>query len=314
VRLIQRQWPVYLAHGSFGCPLTFRVAEGSQLPIRTLKVPVVTPRIVACQTGIAPAFSPPSRQQEIRHYERDCARHQNGEKEGLECRHRLPVFSRCVACHDRKLVLWFTSRLVLRVAAASSTSCGTFNSSTMIGMRMASTPSLNASSRFLPMRSEYQNRGVTVFPKCAGWRLCDGAIDTTTASGELILHVFTALAQFGRRLIQERTKAGLKAARARGRMGGRSGHCPRVEDAAVVGSQGAPYAGLRALAQFEQPLIKESALYFTLSLSAASGAMTLRAWDAALRTPHCSPVWSRQTSAGTAAFAAARKRPSATAA
>ena len=51
--------------------------------------------------------------------------------------------------------------------------------------------------------------------------LCDGAIDTTTASGELIFHIFTALAQFERRLIQERTKAGLDAARARGRLGGR---------------------------------------------------------------------------------------------
>lgn len=51
--------------------------------------------------------------------------------------------------------------------------------------------------------------------------ICDGAIDTTTASGELIFHVFAALAQFERRLIQERTKAGLTAARARGRLGGR---------------------------------------------------------------------------------------------
>jgi DNA invertase Pin-like site-specific DNA recombinase len=51
--------------------------------------------------------------------------------------------------------------------------------------------------------------------------ICDGAIDTTSASGELIFNVFAALAQFERRLIQERTKAGLLAARARGRIGGR---------------------------------------------------------------------------------------------
>ena len=51
--------------------------------------------------------------------------------------------------------------------------------------------------------------------------ICDGAIDTTTASGELIFNIFSALAQFERRLIQERTKAGLAAARARGRKGGR---------------------------------------------------------------------------------------------
>ena len=47
--------------------------------------------------------------------------------------------------------------------------------------------------------------------------LSDGAIDTTTASGELMFHIFSALAQFERRLIQERTRAGLAAARARGR-------------------------------------------------------------------------------------------------
>ncbi|QDV49877.1 recombinase family protein [Gimesia fumaroli] len=51
--------------------------------------------------------------------------------------------------------------------------------------------------------------------------ISDGIIDTTTPSGELIFHVFSALAQFERRLIQERTKAGLAAARARGRKGGR---------------------------------------------------------------------------------------------
>jgi DNA invertase Pin-like site-specific DNA recombinase len=51
--------------------------------------------------------------------------------------------------------------------------------------------------------------------------ICDGAIDTTTASGELIFNIFSSLAQFERRLIQERTKAGLDVARARGRQGGR---------------------------------------------------------------------------------------------
>ena len=51
--------------------------------------------------------------------------------------------------------------------------------------------------------------------------ICDAAIDTTTASGELVFHIFSSFAQFERRLIQERTKAGLSAARARGRVGGR---------------------------------------------------------------------------------------------
>lgn len=58
--------------------------------------------------------------------------------------------------------------------------------------------------------------------KKIGFRsLCDGVIDTTTASGELMFNIFSALAQFERRLIQERTRAGLSAARARGRKGGR---------------------------------------------------------------------------------------------
>ncbi|MFH1923967.1 MAG: recombinase family protein, partial [Planctomycetota bacterium] len=62
--------------------------------------------------------------------------------------------------------------------------------------------------------------------------LNEGAIDTTCASGELIFNIFSAPAQFERRLIQERTKAGLAAARARGRNGGR----PKIDvgDAKVV--------------------------------------------------------------------------------
>jgi len=46
-------------------------------------------------------------------------------------------------------------------------------------------------------------------------------IDTTSTSGKLIFHIFAALAEFEREIISERTKAGLKAARARGRIGGR---------------------------------------------------------------------------------------------
>ena len=47
------------------------------------------------------------------------------------------------------------------------------------------------------------------------------AIDTSTPGGKLIFHVFGALAEFERDLIRERTMAGLAAARARGRTGGR---------------------------------------------------------------------------------------------
>lgn len=46
--------------------------------------------------------------------------------------------------------------------------------------------------------------------------------DTTTSGGKLIFHIFASLAEFERDLIRERTMAGLTAARARGRLGGRS--------------------------------------------------------------------------------------------
>jgi DNA invertase Pin-like site-specific DNA recombinase len=54
-----------------------------------------------------------------------------------------------------------------------------------------------------------------------GLRSLTESIDTTTPGGKLIFHVFAALAEFERELIRERTYAGLAAARARGRVGGR---------------------------------------------------------------------------------------------
>lgn len=54
-----------------------------------------------------------------------------------------------------------------------------------------------------------------------GFRSLTEAIDTTSAGGKLVFHIFAALSEFERSLIQERTKAGLAAARARGRKGGR---------------------------------------------------------------------------------------------
>lgn len=47
------------------------------------------------------------------------------------------------------------------------------------------------------------------------------SIDTKTSSGKLYFHLFAALAEFERNIISERTKAGLDAARSRGRLGGR---------------------------------------------------------------------------------------------
>ena len=54
-----------------------------------------------------------------------------------------------------------------------------------------------------------------------GFRSLTEAVDTTSAGGKLIFHIFGALAEFERSVIRERTQAGLKAARDRGRKGGR---------------------------------------------------------------------------------------------
>lgn len=47
------------------------------------------------------------------------------------------------------------------------------------------------------------------------------SVDTTTSGGKLVFHIFAALAEFERELIRERTRAGLKSARSRGKLGGR---------------------------------------------------------------------------------------------
>src|SRR5256714_10966313 len=57
--------------------------------------------------------------------------------------------------------------------------------------------------------------------KHIGFKSLTESIDTTTSNGRLIFNIFASLAEFERDLIRERTKAGLAAARARGRVGGR---------------------------------------------------------------------------------------------
>lgn len=64
------------------------------------------------------------------------------------------------------------------------------------------------------MVEQLEKRGV-------GLKSLQENIDTTTSGGRLVFHLFGALAEFEKNLIRERTQAGLSAARARGRMGGR---------------------------------------------------------------------------------------------
>jgi DNA invertase Pin-like site-specific DNA recombinase len=66
----------------------------------------------------------------------------------------------------------------------------------------------------IEMVTQLNERGI-------GFRSLQESIDTTTSGGKLVFQIFGALAEFERNLIQERTRAGLEAARTRGRNGGR---------------------------------------------------------------------------------------------
>jgi len=72
-----------------------------------------------------------------------------------------------------------------------------------------------------------------------GLRSLNEGLDTSSANGRLIFQVFGAIAEFERNLLIERTQAGLKSARARGRVGGR----PRVLSPAQIEKGRALYGG-----------------------------------------------------------------------
>jgi DNA invertase Pin-like site-specific DNA recombinase len=88
----------------------------------------------------------------------------------------------------------------------------------------------------------------------AGFRSLAEDIDTTTPAGELIFHVFASIAHFERRRIAERTREGLQAAKARGRVGGRP--------PALTGAQ---KAEVRRMRDDEQRAISEIAQLFKVS-------------------------------------------------
>jgi DNA invertase Pin-like site-specific DNA recombinase len=83
-----------------------------------------------------------------------------------------------------------------------------------------------------------------------GFRVLTGqgaAIDTTTPSGKLVFGIFAALAEFERELIRERTIAGLAAARARGRAGGRKPKMTAAKVRLAAASMGQPETRVSAL-------------------------------------------------------------------
>ena len=82
-------------------------------------------------------------------------------------------------------------------------------------------------------------------------------IDTTSAAGELVFHVFGAIAHFERRLISERTKDGLQAARMRGSKPGR----PPLKPDTIAALQNLVDAGMTAGQAAKQLGIGRSTAY-----------------------------------------------------
>lgn len=95
-----------------------------------------------------------------------------------------------------------------------------------------------------------------------GFKSLTESIDTTNSAGKLIFHIFGALAEFEHSLIVERTKAGLAAARARGRKGGRK---PALSDSDIK----------KAAAMLSDPKITkaEVAAHFKVSRTTLNAAL-----------------------------------------
>ena len=99
--------------------------------------------------------------------------------------------------------------------------------------------------------------------RSVGFRSITEAIDTTTPSGRLVFHLFAALGQFERDLIRERTRAGLTAAAARGRTGGRK---PVVDADKLKRARGMIEKGLTVREAANRLKIGKTALYEALRL------------------------------------------------
>ena len=101
-----------------------------------------------------------------------------------------------------------------------------------------------------------------------GLRVLTQNLDTTTPSGTLVFHIFGALAEFERLLIKERTNAGLAAARARGRVGGR----PKAMDEKKIQIARSLYAdGKTTVTEICETLnVSKATLYRSLKLPKAA--------------------------------------------
>jgi len=87
-------------------------------------------------------------------------------------------------------------------------------------------------------------------------------IDTTTAQGRLVFNIFASLAEFERDIIRERTQAGLSAARARGRKGGRPRGLPKKSEATAYAVETLYREGELSVMQIAKKLgISKSTLY-----------------------------------------------------
>ncbi len=82
-----------------------------------------------------------------------------------------------------------------------------------------------------------------------GFQTLRESIDTTSSGGKLVFHLFAALAEFERDLIRERTHAGLSAARARGRKGGRPKGVNQAKQKAALALKQDPSYSIREICQ-----------------------------------------------------------------
>ena len=98
--------------------------------------------------------------------------------------------------------------------------------------------------------------------KGAGLKSLNDQIDTTTPHGKLTFHLFAALAEFERDIIRERTNAGLAAARARGRKGGRpKGLSNKAQHTAIIAEKLYQEGELTVKGICEQLSISKMTLY-----------------------------------------------------